>query len=397
MKLNHKCPVCNFDDGKKLGHLKYTLFDDNPLNSEYDVISCLKCGFVSCNTQSTQNDYDNFYKNQFYSSVYMKRNIDKNEIEYVDKIIYGILPYFRHVNINIYDIGCGTGLLLRKLKNYGYKNTHGVDLSSLCVNTLKNEGIDAEVGSVLKIPFNKKADIIVLSHVLEHIIDLKSALQSIRSRLNVNGFIYVEVPNALNYDSFKNASAMRYFYFQHLIHFDKFHLCNLFKNNGFIEMDSGHCLRREGDLTMPCAWGIFKKGVNDSIITNQSFELSSKIKSMLENSSLDNNNILKDLIKNKNDIYIWGIGTHMNIMLSMSYLKDCNIKYYIDADKRNQEKTINGNKIHDINFLNNATENDTVIIGAPTHSKEMYDYLINTIKFKGKIIKCGFGNIERLN
>lgn len=389
--LNHSCPVCNTEYGIILGKLSYVLFDNNSLYSEYDVVSCKNCGFVFCNTKSMQEDYNKFYKNYFYSSAYINRKIDEDEENYIGNIYYNILPYI-HLTSKLIDIGCGNGLLLKKLKSLGFNNLYGVDLSESCVELLKKEGINAKQGSILDIPFDEKVDVIVLSHILEHIVDLKSTLKCLHNKLSDNGTIYVEVPDAYRYDQFIDYSPLRYFYLQHIVHFDKFHLRNLFENNGFIEIDCGNSTRIEGNLIMPCIWCTFKKSQSHNFnICN--FTLSSEVKSWFDYYSLDDNNILKNIDLSKKNVFIWGLGIHMNMMLSMSPLKDCNIKYYVDSNERTQKETINNKKIHSTNILKEATKDDVIVIGAPTHFDGMYSYL-KEINFEGTIIKCGFGNIE---
>ena len=82
------------------------------------------------------------------------------------------------------------------------------------------------------------------------------------------------------------------------------------------------------------------------------------------------------------------------MMLAMSPLGDCNIKCFVDKDERIQEKTIDGKRIYPLDVLYNATEKDAVVIGAPTYSQKMYEYLIKQVSFKGRVIVCGFGDVR---
>jgi SAM-dependent methyltransferase len=392
------CPVCNNICGDNIGELRYTLTDNHPLRNFYNIVCCSRCGFVKYDTPLNQEDYNKFYEDYFYSPSYISRKIDENEENYIINIIENISSYTNKQN-KIFDIGCGNGLLLKKLKELGSNSLYGIDLSESCVELLKKGGINAEQGSVLNIPFDEKADVIILSHVLEHVLDLKSALKCLYDKLSDDGIVYVEVPDAYRYDEFEDVSPLRYFYLQHIVHFDKFHLTHLFENNGFLKIDSGYSTRVEGDLKMPCVWCIFKK-INMGKINISDFTLAFEIKSWFDEhnkvNSLDNNDILKNLVDSKKNVYIWGLGIHMNMMLSMSPLKDCNIKYYIDNNERTQKETINSQKIYSTDKLKEATKDDVIVIGAPTHFKEMYNYL-KEIKFKGQIIKCGFGNVEEIS
>lgn len=395
--LNHICPVCSSKEGYMLGELKYTLFDNSPINNTFDVKCCNKCGFILCDTSSTQENYNEFYKESFYSNDYINRIPTKDDIHYVNETLDILSPHLKSKDLSIFDIGCGRGHLLEKLHKYGYKNLYGVDPSQSCIESLRNNtNLNSQTGNTFNIPFtNIKADIIILSHVIEHIIDLQEALKNIRNKLTNNGIVYVEVPNAINYDLF-TTHPLRYFYLQHVIHFDDFHLNNLFIQNSFIELKRGHRVRKEGRLLMNSIWGIYRK--EEEMITprlNPSFNLSQKVKNWFDNISLDNDNILTNLVQSKSSTYIWGLGTHAQLMLSMSPLKNCNMIYYIDNDERNRKKTINNKKIYSTNMLYKASKEDTVVICAPTHTYEMYKFLMNEIQFRGKVIIIDFNTIKQ--
>lgn len=397
-RINRNCPVCQTEYGMVLGCLKYVLFDENPLANTFDVVCCIKCGFVFCDTPSSQDDYDRFYEKYFYSSAYVNREFGTDEKRYIIQTLDILSPYITNKNVYIFDIGCGIGLLLETLYTLGYKNLYGIDPSFSCINLLKHKGIQAKIGSVSSIPFDDiRADIIILSHVIEHVIDLPLALQNIDSKLSEDGLIYVEVPDAIRYGTFDSISPLRFFYLQHVIHFSQSHLCNLFVNNGYHKVKSGCNLRVEGELLMPCTWGIFRKDNIQSEVIKSDFHLAYQIKTWFDNRSLDNNNILTNLASNNTQVYIWGIGIHTQMMLAMSPLRYCNIKCFVDNDERNHGKTINGKKILPVDVLYNATELDTVVIGAPTHSKKMYRQLIDQICFKGQVIMFGFGDVTKVN
>lgn len=394
--LNHICPVCNSKEGLIIGKLKYTLFDNSPINSMFDVTCCTECGFIFCDTSSSQKNYNKFYVESFYSSDYINKKPTSDDNIYVEETLDILSPYLKSKDISIFDIGCGRGLLLEKLYKLGYKNLYGVDPSQSCINTLSTNTskFKIEKGNILDIPFNdSKADIIILSHVLEHIIDLKKALKKLNDKLSDDGILYVEVPNATNYDMFTE-SPLRYFYLQHVSHFDDFHLNNLFICNKYMELKRGHRIRKEGKLQMHSIWGIYCKSKAIKINPNPSFRLSCQIRRWFDSTSLDNDNILTNLASSNTQTYLWGLGTHAQLMLSMSPLKNCNIKNFIDNDEKNQKKTIKNQKIYSTDKLYNASEQDAVVICAPTHSQEMYKHLTEEIGFKGKTIIIEFDKVS---
>lgn len=329
--LNYHCPICETKSGKILGQLKYMLFDDSNLPENINVVSCEKCGFVFNDRTFTQKDLN------IISSKYLQ-------------------------NKNIFN------------------------------DRVENK--------------NKK-----LSHVLEHIVDLKTVLNSLSDIISKDDIIYIEVPDASRYDFLGN--PLRMFYYTHINHFDIYSLKKLFESNGYEITDNGYNFYKENDLCIPSIYiNVIKESNNTKInklinnikkffIINKkpTFALANKINAWFDDeqyNNLDDNNILKDLVSNENKvIYIWGLGIHTNLILGMSPLKDYLYRmYFIDSNKEIQKREMTGKIIHDTDILYNATKDDVVIIGSPTHSKEMHEQLINKIGFKGQVIIIEFGNIR---
>lgn len=262
-------------------------------------------------------------------------------------------------------------------------------------------------------------DRIILSHT-EHIQDLVNVMNNINQKFdnnNNNSILCVNVPNALSYSIYEN--PLRFFYPTHVNHFDIHSLRNLFVTYGFQPIKHGYKIwtcDNYDSLSIPYIWCIFKK-TNADIEQNcvehveGSFNLSNKIKKWFVNNKkknchnncqLDTNDILENLAMSRKSVYIWGLGFHVQMMLGMSKLRDCNIKQLIDNNIKLQNKTLTiKDKIYDIksiNILRNADnarkDTETVIIlGAPTHIKHMKNELKN-IGYKGQVIEIGFMDIR---
>ena len=59
------------------------------------------------------------------------------------------------------------------------------------------KGINLIQGGLKKI--TGEFDIIILSHVLEHMIDPIVAFKKLKSHFKLNWYLYIEVPNVLNF------------------------------------------------------------------------------------------------------------------------------------------------------------------------------------------------------
>lgn len=100
---------------------------------------------------------------------------------------------------NILEIGFGSGILMPEL-NKRCNRLFGIDIHeniNIVKTRLKGINICAELikGSILEIPFRDNYfDAIVSVSILEHLIDLRSAVSEIKRVLKVNGVLVIGFP-----------------------------------------------------------------------------------------------------------------------------------------------------------------------------------------------------------
>src|SRR5438128_2722336 len=96
----------------------------------------------------------------------------------------------------VIDIACGTGSILRFLKERGYPNLHGMEISPYAVNRLRDEGINMYQGKlpILCMP-DGHFDVVIASQILEHVIRRRRFMQEIRRVLKPKGRALIFVPN----------------------------------------------------------------------------------------------------------------------------------------------------------------------------------------------------------
>lgn len=97
---------------------------------------------------------------------------------------------------HVLDVGAGRGELLQRLRAQGYA-THGMDMEPGCVETASRFG-DCRQGSIediARVFADRKFDVVVCSHVLEHLDSPQAALR-IFAGLQARGYVFA-VPNPL--------------------------------------------------------------------------------------------------------------------------------------------------------------------------------------------------------
>ena len=386
-RLYQACPICDSSSGTVLGRLKYELFANSPVADDFEVVSCVGCGYVSCNTPSSQQDFDRFYEHYYYSPAYVAHEIPPEENQYFADVVQSISKHLTESRPSVFDIGCGIGGMLRKFRELGYNNLFAIDPSPACVDFLANEGFQAALGSVQDIPFaDSEPGVIVLSHIVEHLVDMKQALRSVWERLERGGVVYVEVPDAAAYEEFRPGIPLQYFYLQHVVHFDEHQLDSLFHANGFRKLEGGRRVRDENCFVTPALWGVYERATNAPTSFTPNFDLARTVKGWFGNSTLDPDGSFAALAASGKRVFVWGVGTHVQLMLGMSPLRDCNLIACVDQDPKLHGQTIAGTRIEPLSVLQQATSEDAIVVGSLVHGRKMAEQLRAETGFCGEVL-----------
>lgn len=96
--------------------------------------------------------------------------------------------------LKILDLGCGTGKMLKVLKQFG--ETTGLDSSHKAIAHAKAKAVGKVVfGDAAKLPFKKDSfDVVTAMELLEHIKDDSGALREWRRVLKPGGVLFVTAP-----------------------------------------------------------------------------------------------------------------------------------------------------------------------------------------------------------
>jgi len=357
--MNHKttyrrCPICSDLQAEILHTMNFAITMGLSLPQNYDVVSCLQCGFVYADTPASQTIYNEYYT---YYSKYEDPAIASGgghtpaDAKRIDETISLLEQYIPSKESRIVDIGCGNGGFLQNLKQRGYKNLHGIDPSVDCINYV-NKCMPDGKNYVLKLSEIQavsstlgRYDFVILSHVLEHLVDLIPALSSIRTILAEQGNVYIEVPDASRYTSH---AGVPFYYFdcEHINHFDRCALGNLATITAFEMFASGEKeLQLSQSMRYPAVFGLFRlASPQHSQVLQQCDSLTQHIKQYIECSKEQNEfPLLQTLASSQQPIILWGAGSYTQRLLMSSPLPQCNIIAIVDSDSRKH-----GLILHDI-------------------------------------------------
>jgi 2-polyprenyl-3-methyl-5-hydroxy-6-metoxy-1,4-benzoquinol methylase len=190
-----RCPVCSAD-------ARFSFSDDG-----YDFFQCSadSCTHVFVSPMPTEAELLEVYTDDRASiansdSWTQARDYETNPQAVRDYNFKSRINWLiengalRSKDAAVLDVGCAVGMILRTLKDAGYQNVHGMDLSRLHCEYVRNiHGIPCDT-SLEDVP-DGAFDLVYCCGVLEHTADPVEFCGSMARKLKPGGQMVIQVPN----------------------------------------------------------------------------------------------------------------------------------------------------------------------------------------------------------
>lgn len=237
------CPVCRHSDFAE--SLPYKCKSNSPVFQKKSLVKCGSCQTFSAYPLPAEEEL-----RQYYSS-YWKEDLSllllplfrvqaKARVDFLKKHLKA-----ENRNINILDIGAGFGLIRKDLgRSLSRVNYDVVEVAPIAVGYLrkriKPRHIFAGSDEV-----TERYSLIILSHIIEHLVNPLDFLMAQRQRLEDSGVLFIEVPNQdYLYKAFNEP---------HLVCFSPTSLATVVEGAGFSIIDVKTCGYLLKDLISPPA------------------------------------------------------------------------------------------------------------------------------------------------
>jgi len=349
------CPLCNHKDYSLIYNIDEMPIFQNKVYASVNLakkakthnlslVHCNNCNFIfNKKFVSDIMEYDETYQNEQSHSIFFKN--------YLNSIIDIFHEKF-NLNTKIIEIGSGKGYFLNLLEEHGFNNVFGFD-----------PAYEGNKKNITKDYFSSKykdinADLIILRHTLEHVINPFNFLQDIAKANNYNGKIFIEVPC---FEWIKSKEAFWDVFYEHCNYFTKDTLSSMFEQSEVGVLFNSQYIYVLADL----------KDLKSSVIKSNKLVR----KNIFENSLTK---YLKFIQNNK--CCIWGAGakgvTFLNVLDPEMKL----IQYVVDINPKKQNQYI-GKSTHeviDISILKKYIENkeiDSVVIMNNNYREEILEEL----------------------
>jgi SAM-dependent methyltransferase len=214
----------------------------------FTFVRCKKCGLVQRNPQPLKEEITARYTQTFgedYLSYELENETSFLKLQQLALRDAGFFNLEKSLMLransekspeeqpSLLDVGCATGALLAYLRKRGWRVT-GVEISPGA-----QYGKDVRKLDIRSLPLEENKfsdnsfDIVLASHLIEHLNDPFSFLNEVHRILKENGYVFITTPNISGFQARLFGGRWRSAIFDHLYLFSVNTLKKMLKNTGF--------------------------------------------------------------------------------------------------------------------------------------------------------------------
>jgi SAM-dependent methyltransferase len=334
------CAICGSARRRPVYRQRFVSPSSNSFHAGYDVVLCDRCGFAYANRTPDQAFLDEYYRAMAKKTALLNRregeaSIEPPSIQRLHETTADFISRHASPEDRILDIGAYTGHVLHLLKERGFHEVKGLDPSEFAARVARERyGIEVVVGSLFDELDLPRFDYVILSHVLEHIVELGDFLLRIASLLETGGRLYVEVPDAWSFflappdaQEFQEEHREPFLQFsvEHLNYFSPVSLENLLVRSGFEKIALE---QRVTSLAVIASVWELRQPVPDVQIGTRLEEYVSESRQRFS----DVGRTVGEFVGTGRRLIVWGAGLHTQKLLAATDLAQADVVAFVDSD-----------------------------------------------------------------
>lgn len=343
------------------------------------VAQCDDCGLVFTDSTFTQEDLLSYYREGAVAPNYYDMFGKEDTEEYYMHLLDLIKDYIDYKS-SILDIAGSWGEFSGYLNGLGYKNVIDLDPNEKCIKSASEKGIktiQADTTDMSKVE-KDSVDLVILNHTMEHILDVKTAMEEIDRVLKRDGYLFIEVPDVNGYEK-EAAAPFNFLTYEHVIHFSMNDIENLAAIYGFEIVRSGYYYKKVSNY--PSIYAVMKKSKESA--AKYSSQPGESIRRYIDKSKNVLSAFIEPLRVSGEPLILWGIGASTTILIDA--FEGCNVSALIDRNPARQGLEFNiNNRKYKVQDPSTVSEGTIVILSIPYY--ESIAKQIREMGLKNKIV-----------
>lgn len=219
------CPICDLNFISNSNGIR------NIWNEKDKVLFCKKCELYFLESIPSQDRIDKFYKQEYHhhsKPLHLIKNIFRrfrsaNQFKYIKSNITSL------EGKKVLEIGACDGLLLSYFNDSIVK---GLEYSPV-YKKIASRRYGINLLSKNFFDLDEKFDLIIMSHVIEHLPNLNLAIKKLQDLLSDSGYLFIEVPNSPKPNERSSLYIDDYLTTPHIYNFTSISLKKLFIKYNF--------------------------------------------------------------------------------------------------------------------------------------------------------------------
>ena len=362
--FDRSCPICSARQTTLLRLLRYALFDDLPLSGLTSIVVCMECGMVFNQLDGGANALNAYYQSNHHaliSSTPGSGGLTEVELQRYQRLFKRLRLEQEQAKL-IMDFGCGKGGWLEWLKHIGFSQLIGIEKSAACRESIQNCVLINVYAEVADLPENTWPQIVLLSHVLEHLYDPLTELRKLVDKSEKNAYFFIEVPNLPGMLDCDNPWS--WLFFEHINHFDESSLCNLVRRAGLEVTQLGYwSFDPETGQEQECLYLVCRRATTEYRSEQKASDSalwSGRLNAMLTQRPLPDS--LMASLDLKRPLALWGCSQYTMLVLGMHEEIRLNLRCLFDASSAKIGRRIAGIEIEHPMNLRNLTNDHLLLL-----------------------------------
>ncbi len=229
-----QCPHCSSKDAFVVSVV------DGKTKKELITISCAGCGLGRVDPLPSERSLEEWYKEKYRQSY---KGLEKPKLKYILRAARNARERFSWINENAsalknslknsdcksLDIGASSGEFVFLMKKLGF-DAIGIEphqgYAEYAIKEYDLKILSGAMSEKIRLIEDRSISLVTMFHVLEHLSNPVQSLKEIVRILSPDGYLYIEVPNAM-----RMTSPQYMFFKAHVLYFTKQTLINLLKKS----------------------------------------------------------------------------------------------------------------------------------------------------------------------